>query len=109
MEGIVKNNNLGQLLAENIDAGSDALNVSGVVERSKVAKALNALDNLVGNKHAFIKQRAALNYAVTDGGDFAQIVDNLCVALGENLFNLKESFGVVFKRNLIFKFASVSG
>ena len=66
MECVVKNNNLRKLGTENINASSDALNMCGVVEGSKVAKAFNAFDNIFRNKCAFLEESTALNNSVTD-------------------------------------------
>ena len=65
MECIVKNGNLRNILAENVDASINALNVSRIVERSKIAKAFDALDNFVCYKNAFVEESAALNNSVT--------------------------------------------
>ena len=81
MESVVKNNDLGQLLAENLNAGADALNVCGVVQGSKVTEAFNALDNILVDKHTLLEERTALNYAVTDRRDFGKVVNNLAVVL----------------------------
>ena len=109
MEGVIENGNLGNILAENVNTCVDALNMSGVVERSEVAKAFDALDNFVCNKNAFVEERAALNDSVTDCGNFTQAVDNLCIAFGKNFLNLKESLCVIFEFNFIIELASVCG
>ena len=47
MESVVENNNFRNILAEDLAAGTDALNVSGVVQGSEIAQALDAGDNMV--------------------------------------------------------------
>ena len=77
MESVVKNNNLGKILAENLTASFDTLNVSGVMKGSKVAETADAFNNFVGYEHAFVEESAALNNSVADSGNFAQVVNNL--------------------------------
>lgn len=99
MEGVVENNNFRNILAEDLTAGADALNVSGVVQWSKIAQALDAGDNVLVNKNALFEQRTALNYAVTDSGNLGEVVDDL-VGRSENLLDLEESRSVVLSSTL---------
>ena len=108
MESVVENNNLRKLCAENLTAGFDTLNVGGIMKGSKVAKAADAFNNLVGYEHAFVEESTALNDSVTDSRDLAEVIDNLEFALCENLFNLKEGFGMVGHENLCFFLFAVS-
>lgn len=80
MKSVVENNDLGNVLAEDLAAGTDALNMSGIVQGSEIAQALYTGDNILVNKHALLEQRTALDYAVTDSGNVGEIVDNLAVA-----------------------------
>ena len=108
MESVVENNNFRNILAEDLTAGTDALNVSAVVKGCKVAQALYAGDNVLINEHALLEQRTALDYAVTDGGNFGEVVDDL-VGRSENLLDLEESRSVVFELHAVFEFSSVEG
>lgn len=99
MESVVENNNFRNILAEDLAAGTDALNVSGVVQGSEIAQALDAGDNILVNEHALFEQRTALNYAVADSGDLGEVVDDL-VGRSENLLDLKESRSVVLSSTL---------
>ena len=56
MEGVVENNNFRNILTEYLAAGADALNVSGVVQGSEIAQALDAGDNILVNKNALFEQ-----------------------------------------------------
>ena len=95
MESVVENNNFRNIFAEDLAAGTDALNVSGVVQWSEIAQALDAGDNILVNKNALFEQRTALDYAVADSGDLGEVVDDL-VGRSENLLDLEESRSVVF-------------
>ena len=106
MEGVVENNDLRNILTKDLAAGTDALNVSAVVKGCKVAQALYAGDNVLINEHALLEQRTALDYAVTDGGNFGEVVNDL-VGRSENLLDLEESRSVVFELNNVFELSSV--
>lgn len=108
MESVVENNNFRNILAEDLAAGTDALNVSGVVQWSEIAQALDAGDNILVNKNALFEQRTALDYAVADSGDLGEVVDDL-VGRSENLLDLEESRSVVFELHAVFEFSSVEG
>ncbi len=56
MKSVVKHHYLGDILAEDFTAGVNTLNMGGIVKRSKVAKAFDSFDNLIGDEYAFIKQ-----------------------------------------------------
>lgn len=99
MESVVENNNFRNILAEDLAAGTDALNVSGVVQWSEIAQALDAGDNILVNKNALFEQRTALDYAVADSGDLGEVVDDL-VGRSENLLDLEESRSVVLSSTL---------
>ena len=99
MESVVENNDLRNILTEYLAAGADALNVSGVVQWSEIAQALDAGDNILVNKNALFEQRTALDYAVADSGDLGEVVDDL-VGRSENLFDLEESRSVVLSSTL---------
>ena len=104
MESVVKNSNLGNVLAENVHAGTDAFDVGRIVERSEVGKAFDTCDNLFCDKAAFIEESAALNDSVANCCDFAQIVKNLAFAACESFLNLKESVGVILEGYVVFEF-----
>ena len=109
MESVVENNNFRNILAEDLAAGTDALNVSGVVQGSEIAQALDAGDNILVNKNTLFEQRTALDYAVTDSGDVGEIVDNLAVARSKSFLDLEESRSVVFKSYVVFELSAVLG
>jgi hypothetical protein len=56
VKSVVKHHYLGDILAEDFTAGVNTLNMGGIVKRSKVAKAFDSFDNLIGDEYAFIKQ-----------------------------------------------------
>ena len=109
MESVVENNNFRNILAEDLAAGTDALNVSGVVQGSEIAQALDAGDNILVNEYALFEQRTALDYAVTDSRNVGEIVDNLAVARSKSFLDLEESRGVVFKSYVLFELSAVRG
>ena len=109
MESVVENNNFRNILAEDLAAGTDALNVSGVVQGSEIAQALDAGDNILVNKNALFEQRTALDYAVADSGDVGEIVDNLAVARSKSLLDFEESCSVIFESHIVFEPSAVRG
>ncbi len=74
VEAVIKHDNLRNIGAENLTAGTDTHEVGGVVKGSKVDKAFDAFHNLLVNKHRLVEQGAALNHAVADGRYFAHIL-----------------------------------
>ena len=98
MERIVKHRDLRHFIAKQFNAGVNALNVREIVQRRQVAKALNAVNDALVNQHAFVKQRAALHHAVSDCGNFGNVVNHLAVALGQQFFHHMKSRRVVFHR-----------
>lgn len=91
MESVVENNNFRNILAEDLAAGTDALNVSGVVQGSEIAQALDAGDNILVNEYALFEQRTALDYAVTDSRNVGEIVDNLAVARSKSFLTSRKA------------------
>ena len=80
MERVIENGDLGNIFSENRRAGVNALKVSCVMQRSQVYKTLYAFDYLIVYKYAFVKERTALHYSVTDSGDFGKVVYDLALA-----------------------------
>ena len=107
MECIIENCNFGNIVAENFAASVDTLNMCRVVKRSKVAKALDSLNNAVVNDNALVELVAALNYSVANSCDFGKIGNNSIFAFCEILFNVEESVSVVVHFNIDIKFSSV--
>ena len=80
-----------------------------IVKRCKGNQALDALDDLFVNQYRLAEQCAALHNAVTNGGNLAQVADDTHFAVGQGVFHLLESGGVVLHGNLDVLGTAVSG
>ena len=79
-----------------------------VVQRRERDQALNALDDRVVHEHRLAEDRAALNDAVADRGDLAEIADDADLAVEQRVLDLLERLGVILHADLDLLLAAVS-
>ena len=108
MECCIEYNDLGNVLAENVDTSADTLNVSCVMQGSKRNKAFDILDNLIGNEAGFLEDRAALDYTVTYGCDLAEVFNYADLFVSQCILYLHECLCMVIHRYVGFIFSAVS-
>ena len=110
MEGGVENGDHGGLFSENFLAGFHGDSLGRVVERTKVAE-FNAdvLDKLVVNSGGRFVFLGTVEHAVTDGFDFADVLDDFVFAGGEKFNKLLESLFVGGEAYVVFLFVAGSG
>ena len=75
--------------------GMDALQATGVVQRSEVGERLDAIDDLLVDEDALWEQFSAVGHAVTDSIDFLQVLDDAHLRVDQCLQNQLDAFGVV--------------
>ena len=94
MEGIVEHCHLRHVRHEVVN-GADALQVSGVVHRCEVAKALYALLNLLVHEAALLEKVSALHYTVPHGINFVEAADSSQLGVEQGLEHEVDSFLMV--------------
>ena len=100
VERVVEDDDLRDVFPEDVFRGVDALDVRRVVERGEVAEHVDVRLDLFVDEAALFVEGAALNDPVADGRDLVEGVDDLEVALGEDLFDFIERGGVVGHGNV---------
>ena len=100
MESRVKYRNLGNVLAENLGAGVDALNMSGIVQGSKGRELLDFSENVGVDENGTVEVSAALYYAVTDGGHFVKSLDSAVLGVEQSVLDRFKSLSVVLHFSL---------
>ena len=105
----IKNSNLRNFLAENLGAGVNALNVSGIVQGCKGRELLDFAENVGVDKNGMIKVSAALYYAVADCGNLAQILDCAVLGVDKSVLNSLKCLSVVLHLGFAFNLLTVVG
>ena len=109
VESGVEHHHLGDLLAEDLAAGADALAVGLVVKGGQGDKALNILNDLLVHQHGLVEDRAALHDAVAHGGNLIQAVDNAVLPVDKGVFHLHKGGGVVQHVHVLLQLPAVGG
>ena len=94
VESGVENDNVGHILAKHLLRGTQTQHAGGVVQRSQGAQLFISLDQFFGDQCALAELLAAVDAAVADGADLADIVDDLAFAGSHHLNDLFKSLGV---------------
>ena len=81
-------------VAEHLACGLNAQDACGVVQGGQGAQLPEGVDDFIGDQAAGLELLAAMDNAVADGVDLADIVDALALAGGHLLHDLSKSLGV---------------
>ena len=95
MEGCIEYRNLRNLLAKNLLAGTDALQVYAVVQRSQRDQFLDGIDNLLVDQNGVHELHAALHHTVAHRGDLGQIFDHADLGVYQSVLDLHECRNVI--------------
>ena len=93
MESGIKHGNIGDI-AKDLFGGLDTQDAGRVVQRGQGAQLAQGLDHFGGDQAAGLELFAAVDHAVADGVDLADIINDLAIAGGHLLHNLSKCFGV---------------
>ena len=109
MEAVIEHRHLRHIFAQHVDAGTNALQVSRIVQRGKIVEALDPGDHALVHQAGFIEQSAALHDTMPHRGDLAHGIEHLALALAQHLLHLLKSAGVSGKLNLVAEFTARVG
>ena len=95
MEGRIEYRNLRNLLAKNLLAGANALQVYAVVQRGQGDQLLDGIHNLLVDQNGVHELHAALHHAVAYRGDLGQIFDHAHLGVYQSVLDLHERRNVI--------------